>query len=104
MLFVTYWELNENQSLEGGLAAAQKIMTAGLFPAPGATILRWDITPDNWGILLVEAESAAAMESTLTVWRAAVAGFFKVTRTAPASPVQETIGRTAEILQRLGAA
>jgi hypothetical protein len=104
MLFVTYWELNENTPSQTNLGAAQTIMNAGLFPAEGATIVRWDFTPDNWGILIVEAESVAAVETTLSVWRAAQPGFFKLTKTAPASPVQETIGRSAAILQKLGGA
>jgi hypothetical protein len=104
MLFVTIWELNETNPVATNIGAAQRLMGAGLFPPAGVTILRWDATPDNWGVLIVEAESAAAMEATLTLWRAAAPGFFKMTKTAPASPVQETVGRTAELLQRLGEA
>jgi hypothetical protein len=40
----------------------------------------------------------------LSAWRAATPGFFKMTKTAPASPVQETVERTAAMLQRLGGA
>jgi hypothetical protein len=104
MLFVTVWELNENNAIAANVGAAQKLTEAGLFPPAGVEILRWDATPDGWGVLIVEAESAGAMEATLTLWRAAVPGFFKMTKTAPASPVQETVGRTAELLARLGAA
>lgn len=104
MLFVTVWELNENTPVGANIAAAQNLMERGLFPPAGVEILRWDATPDGWGVLIVEAESAGAMEATLTLWRAAVPGFFKATRTAPASPVQETVGRSAELLQQLGAA
>ena len=104
MLFMTYFELSQDVPLTAGLAGAQKIMAAGLFPAPDVTIIRWDISPDSWGVLLAEAESVAAIEGAINVWRAAIPGFFRVTRTAPAAPVQENIGRTAELLQRLGGA
>jgi len=68
------------------------------------TILRWDATPDGTGILITEAESAGALDLALSAWRAASPGFFKMIKTAPASPVQETVERTAAMLQRLGGA
>jgi len=82
---------------------AQKLMSSGLFPSKGVTILRWDGTPDNWGILLCEAETAADINQALAMWRAAGAGFFKTTRTAPAMPIQESMPLTAELLKTLGA-
>jgi hypothetical protein len=101
MLFVTYWELNENVALQDTLSAASKLTSSGLFPAANVQILRWDITPDNWGILLVESESAQAVADALSLWRAAVPGFFKVTKTSPAIPVQESIPATGKLLQML---
>ena len=50
-----------------------------------------------------EAESAAAINQALVMWRAACPGFFKTTRTAPAMTVQESIPLTAELLKTLGA-
>lgn len=102
MLFLTYWELNENMSVEDRLRIAQKLTASGLFPPKGVTILRWDGTPDGWGILIVEAESAAAMNHALTLWRAAGAGFFKLTRTSPAQPIPEAVSMTGELLKALG--
>lgn len=65
-------------------------------------LLRWDATADVWDVLIFEAEKAGAMEATLTFGRAAVPGFPKVTNVARGSPVQETVGRTAELFRRLG--
>lgn len=104
MLFVTYWELNENSAVAANLEAANKLTTSGMFPPQNVQILRWDITPDNWGILLVEAESAQAINDALSMWRAAVPGFFKLTKTAPAVTVQEAIPAAVGILQALGSA
>jgi len=103
MLFLTYWELNESTSAAQQLQAAQTLMSAGLFPPQQVNILRWDITPDNWGILMCEAESAAAINQALVMWRAACPGFFKTTRTAPVIPVQEGIASTGELLKTLAA-
>jgi len=101
MLFLTYWELNEDMSVEARQQVAQKLMAAGLFPPKGVNIIRWDATPDGWGILLAEAESAAHISQALTMWRAAGTGFFKSTRTAPAEPVQEALAGTDALLKAL---
>ena len=101
MLFLTYWELNENMSDEDRLQAANKLTSSGLFPSEGVNIVRWDGTPDLWGTLLVEADSAEAVMRAIGLWRAAGAGFFKFTKTAPALPVQEIITLTGEIQQSL---
>lgn len=101
MLFLTYWELNENAPAGDQNQAAQKLMATGLFPPKNVNILRWDVTPDNWGILLGEAESAADINQALAMWRAACPGFFKTTKTGPAMPVQESIPLIANLLKTL---
>ncbi len=102
MLFVCYWELNENMPATERLAVAQKLTGIGLFPNKNVEILRWDITPDLWGVTLFQADSAADVEQFVGVWRAAGAGFFKTTRTAPLTPVMEMMARSAELLKTLG--
>ena len=99
MLFVTYWELNENMASQDTLEAANKLTSSGLFPPQDVQILRWDVTPDNWGILIVESDSAQAVNDALGMWRASVPGFFKVTKTSPAVPVQEGIPELGKLLQ-----
>lgn len=89
MLFLTYWELNENMPIQERLGVGQKLTSSGLFPAKEIKVLRWDITPDNWGILLIEADNAIDVSHALNSWRMAGAGFFKLTKTAPAVPVSE---------------
>ena len=99
MLFVTYWELNENMSVQQRLQIAQKITSSGLFPPAGVNIIRWDGTPDGWGILVAEAESAADIGRALDTWRMAGVGFFKSTRTAPAMAIQESMSSGVETLR-----
>ena len=43
MLFITYWELNENVALQDTLQAANKLTSPGLFPPANIQILRWDL-------------------------------------------------------------
>lgn len=104
MLFLTYWELNENMSVGERLQVAGKLTEQGLFPPEGVNVLRWDSTPDGWGILLTEADSAAAINAAITQWRAAGAGFFRSTRTAPALPVEDAIPQIQQVLKDVGAA
>lgn len=104
MLFITYWELNENLAFSETLQAANKLTTSGLFPPTNVKILRWDVTPDNWGILLMEADSAQAVNDSISMWRAAIPGFFKFTKTAPLIPVQDAMPAGAKLLQALASA
>ncbi len=102
MLFLTYWELNEEMSIEERQQIAEKLTSSGLFPPKEVNIIRWDGTPDGWGILLAEAESAADINQAITMWRAAGAGFFKSTKTAPAQTIQELLAQQGELLKALG--
>ncbi|OFW53538.1 MAG: hypothetical protein A2146_07175 [Actinobacteria bacterium RBG_16_67_10] len=104
MLFLTYWELNENMADPERQQVAQKLTSKGLFPPNGVKVIRWDVTPDNWGVLIFEAEDSAGAYRALDLWRAAGAGFFKTTKTAPALPVLEAIPIGAEIGQALASA
>lgn len=99
MLFLTYWELNENMSVEERNKIATGLMESGAFPPEGVDIIRWDATPDGWGIVLAEAETAAAMNRAINLWRMSGAGFFKMTKTAPAQPAREVIEEFAELLE-----
>jgi hypothetical protein len=104
MLFITYWELNEDMSVEERQQIAQKLTSSGLFPPKGVNVIRWDGTPDGWGILIAEAATVADVTDALNIWRAAGAGFFKSTRTAPAQPIEDAISRQGELLKALTSA
>lgn len=99
MLFLTYVELNENMSEEERLQIGQKLTSSEIFPPKGVSIIRWDMTPDLWGILILEAENAADLFRAIEMWRAAGAGFFKSTKTSPLTPVQEIMPIVAELLK-----
>lgn len=104
MLFLTYWELNEDMPVEERQQVAGKLMSAGLFPPKEVNIIRWDATPDGWGIAIMEADSVADISDALNIWRTAGAGFFKITKTAPTEPVQEALSRNSELLKALAPA
>ena len=101
MLFLMYWELNEDMPSEERLGIAGKLMETGMFPPEGAEIKGWWGTPDNWGILLVEADDAAAAADSLNTWRAAGPGFFTFTKTAPAMEIQDSIAHGVKLLETM---
>ena len=104
MIFITYWELNEGMSVRERQEVATTLVESGTFPPENVEILRWDSTPDGWGILVTEAESAEDVARAVNMWRAPAAGFFETTRTAPAQPVQDVLEQTEELLASLPAA
>ena len=95
MLFISYWELNENMSENDRLQTAQKLIKA--IPSD-IKILRWDVTPDAWGITVFEAEKPIDAFKFFALWRTK-AGFFKTVKTSPAIPAEEVISQMGEYLK-----
>lgn len=91
MLFLTYWKLNENMSVQERQEIAETLTGEGAFPPEGVEILRWDGTPDGWGIVLWETDDYVALDTALNMWRASGTPFFEETKTAPAAPATEII-------------
>lgn len=102
MLFLVHWELNENIALEERLRTTRRLTATGLFPAKGVQVLRWDVTPDAWGIALLAANSAADVIVAVETWRAALPGFFRSTRTAPVVPVEDMLPLQEALVQSVG--
>lgn len=103
MLFLTYWKLNEGMAARERQDVATQLVESGTFPPENVEVVRWDATPDGWGILLSEAESAADVMAAINMWRAPRPGFFEETRTAPAEPVEDVIAQNEELLDALPA-
>lgn len=101
MQFLTYWKVNEDMPVEDRNEIARTITEEGFFPPEGVEILRWDGTPDGWGIAVLEADDFEAVNTALNVWRSLDAPFFEETRTAPAAPVEEIISQQAALLEEL---
>lgn len=99
MLFLTYWKVNENMPMEERLQIARDLTQSGAFPPDNVEIVRWDSTPDGWGILLAEAESAADVNRAVNLWRMHGKGFFEMTKTAPAQPAREAIESLTALLE-----
>ena len=94
-----YWELNENVSMADRLKTINEVMSSGLFPPKGVNILRFDATPENWGISVMEADSTEDVFKAINIWRAAKEGFFSKVKVSPAMPVKEVMPLHASILE-----
>ncbi len=101
MLCMMYWELNEDMPTDERLGIASALTESGMFPPDGAKVVGWWGTPDNWGILLVEAENAEAAFDSLNLWRNAGAGFFTFTKTAPAMEIMDSMAHGIEMLEKM---
>lgn len=103
MLFLTHWKLNEDLSQRKTNDIAVRLTEDGLFPPEDVELVRWDGTPDGWGIVLWEAESFESINNAINMWRAAAddTAFFESTTTAPAAPIAEIVPQQAAFLDRL---
>lgn len=103
MQFLTFWKLNEEMSAEHRQQIAEKLTSQGLFPPENVELVRWDGTPDDWGVAIMEADDVQAVTSALNMWRIAggETAFFEKTMTAPAAPVQETLADQAALIDRV---
>lgn len=104
MLYIMYWRLNENMSEKERALAAHKLRVSRLFPPKGVILIREDITPDLWGVTIMEAETPKDLFEAINIWRAAAPGFFKTTRVSPAMPLQEYASIHTEMLKKIAAA
>ncbi|MFW9826283.1 MAG: DUF3303 domain-containing protein [Candidatus Thorarchaeota archaeon] len=92
MLFISYWELNENFDPSKMAELGQKLMEKKLFPVEGVKLIGWYMSAgDMWGVTISEAENAEQIARGNNMWRIAHPGFFKFIKTTPALEVTKAI-------------
>jgi hypothetical protein len=85
MLFISYWELNDEFDPSEMAEIAQKLLSKKLYPVEGVKQIGWYVsTSDYWGITIEEAESEEQMARGSAMWRIAKPGFLKLMKTTPA--------------------
>lgn len=100
MLFISYWELNENITPKDVVELAAKLMEKGLYPVEGTKLLGWHTAAGDvpvWGCTLTEAESADQVLKGVAVWTNEKPGFFKVCRISPAMTAEDAIRVVTEM-------
>ena len=101
MLFLTYWEVNENMPVAERMSITQTWPSFFLPPRGRQTPLGGKAR-DGGETLLTEADNAIDVALALDYWRMAGAGFFKQTKTAPATPIAEAMPHWAEAMKAIG--
>ena len=99
MLFLSYWELNENFTPKDIVELAAELMEKDLWPAEGTEILGFYTNTDVpiWGITIEEAESVESILKGAVAWTNAKPGFFKVLRVSPAMTAEDAMRVVAEM-------
>jgi len=99
VLFLSYWELNENITPKDIVELAAKLMEKNVWPAEGTEVLGFYVTTDVpiWGITIEEAESVESILKGAAVFTNEKPGFFKVLRVSPAMTAEDAMRIVAEM-------
>ena len=102
MLFLTYWELNQDFDPSELAEIAQKLMSKKLYPVAGVKQLGFYIsTSDYWGITIEEAENEEQMVKGSMVWRLAKPGYIKVMKTTPGIDATKMISLVMKLKKQM---
>ncbi|MFX1358488.1 MAG: DUF3303 domain-containing protein [Promethearchaeota archaeon] len=102
MLFITYWELNENFDPAELAEMAQKVLSKNLYPTEGVKQLGWYVsTGDYWGITISEAENEEQLVQDTNVWRMAKPGVFKLIKNSPAMELAKALPILIKLKKKL---
>jgi len=99
MLFVVYYEFNPNLDPADMLTAYQKIQEAEVELEKWET-KGWYITPEDWGVALVETDSVDDMLKNIYQWKLALPGFFTKYNVAPVAEVEQTVPILAKMMRK----
>jgi len=89
MLFLCYWESNENMPVLDHLKIDKMLTESRLFPPEDVELIRFDMTPDYWGVTIFKAASAEAALNMVELWRMAGTGIFEKMNVSPALTVMD---------------
>ena len=100
MKLIVYFEVNENNQPEDILKGADLIGKAEL-DFEGSELTNWLITPENWGICIIESDSEEHILNYFNQWRQAVKGCYSVLKCSPALPVPEYAPKLMELVGKI---
>jgi hypothetical protein len=99
MIFISYWELNDNFDPTELTEIAQSLISKKVWPVEGMKEIAWYVsTSDNWGITIAEAETEEQMVEMAGMWRIAKPGIFKLVKTTPAMEIVKML----PVIMKLG--
>jgi hypothetical protein len=90
MLFLIYFEFNPSIDPSKLIDAFQKLQEIDVEAEKWET-KSWYVTPEYWGIAVVETDSAKDIAQNVNSWRMALPGIFKTYNVAPALDVESYV-------------
>lgn len=100
MLFIIHFELDPSHDPSDILKMYQKVQEAEIAVEKWET-KGWYITPEYWGIAIVETESVEDILTNANAWRIALPGIFKNYNISPAADVAEYAPNLAKLVRKL---
>lgn len=92
MLFLSYFELNQEFDPSEMADVAQVLISKKLYPTEGVKQISFIMSAtDLWGISIDEADSEEALARNTNMWRIAKPGFIKYIKMTPALDVAKMI-------------
>jgi len=99
MLFIIYYELDPSLDPADMLTAYQKIQEAGVELDKWET-KGWYMTPEDWGVAIVESDTVDDMMKNVYQWKLALPGFFRKYNVAPVAEVEQAVPMLAKIIRK----
>jgi hypothetical protein len=99
MLFIIYYELDPGADPRDILTAYQKIQEAGVELEKWDT-KGWYLTPEDWGVAIVESDTVDDMMKNVYQWKLALPGFFKKYNVAPVAEVEQVVPVLAKMMRK----
>ena len=100
MLFIVYYELDPSLDPADILTAYQKIQEAEI-EAEKWDVKGWYITPEHWGVAIVDTDSVDDMMKNAYQWRLALPGIFTTYNISPVSEVEQAIPILAKMMRKI---
>ncbi|TFG27299.1 MAG: hypothetical protein EU532_07715 [Promethearchaeota archaeon] len=101
MLIATYFELNPEKSPSEILDAFQKIQDAKIGEMHKKWEVKgWYITPDYWGVSIVDTDTVEDALRNANAWRLALPGIFTVFKTCMAAEVEQYAPTLVQLIRK----
>ena len=100
MLFLVYYELNPSLDPSEILNAYQKIQEAEIKQEKW-DVKGWYITPEHWGVAIVDTDSVDDVLINANAWRIALPGLFIKYNISPVKEVEESVPILAKLVRKL---
>ena len=102
MLFLSYWELNQDFDPSELAEIAQRLISKKLYTIQGVKQIGFYVsTSDYWGITIEEADNEEQLVKGSMIWRLAKPGYITVMKTTPAMDVIKVLPLVMKLKKQL---